>query len=92
VLGTALAVGVPLLLAGAAGLLPAVVAVVLPARWRAPVAAGCLAGAGLVLGLAPTWPAQPALTQLLSVTALAVAAAALAPGAGSLLTSWRPPP
>ncbi|MEN3360566.1 MAG: arabinofuranan 3-O-arabinosyltransferase, partial [Mycobacteriales bacterium] len=91
VLATVLAVAVPLLLAGGAGLVPAVVAVILPARWRPAAAAGCLASAGLVLGLAPTAGAQPALTQLLSVTAVAVVAAALAGGAGSLLTSWRSP-
>jgi hypothetical protein len=91
VLATALAVAVPLLLAGGAGLVPAVVAVVLPARWRPAAAAGCLGCAGLVLGLTPTAGIQPALAQLLSVTAVALVAAALAPGPDSPLRSWRSP-
>jgi hypothetical protein len=92
VLAGVLAVGVPLLLAGAAGVLPAIVAVLLPPRWRPAVAGGCLATAGLVLGLVPNAAAQPALVQLLSVTALAVTAAALAPGPGPLLAVRTPPP
>jgi arabinofuranan 3-O-arabinosyltransferase len=77
VLGLGLAVAVPALLAGAAGLVATVTAVAVPRRVRPAVAGGCLAAAGLLLGLVPTWSAQPAMAQLLAVTAVAVTAAAL---------------
>jgi arabinofuranan 3-O-arabinosyltransferase len=70
-------VGVGALLAGAAGVVLGLVALAAPARWRAAAAAGCLAAAGVVLGFAPDWSAQPALTQLLAVTSVALAAAGL---------------
>ena len=74
----ALAVGgLAVLLAGPAGLLAAAAALLLPPRLRAPVAGGALVLAGLLLGLVPTWAAQPALAQLLALTALALVAAAL---------------
>jgi len=69
--------GLAVLLTGPAGLLAAAAALLVPPRLGAPVAGGALALAGLVLGLAPTWGGQPALTQLLAVTALAVVARAL---------------
>ena len=69
--------GVGLVLAGAAGVLAALAALAVPARHRAAAAGGLLAAAGLVLGLAPTWAAQPALVQLSAVAAVALAAAAL---------------
>jgi len=69
--------GIGLVLAGAAGVLAALAALAVPARHRAAAAGGLLAAAGLVLGLAPTWAAQPALVQLSAVAAVALAAAAL---------------
>ncbi len=74
---TTLAVLVPVLLAGAAGLVAGMAALAVPARWRPPAAGGCLALAGLVLGLAPNWSGQPAVSQLLAVTSVGLAAAGL---------------
>jgi oligopeptide transport system permease protein len=69
--------GLAVLLAGPAGLLAAAAALLLTPRLRAPVAGGALLLAGLVLGLAPAWAGQPALGQLLALTALALVARAL---------------
>ena len=69
--------GLAVLLAGPAGLLAAAVALLVPPRLRAPVAGGALALAGLLLGLVPTWAGQPALAQLLALTALALVARVL---------------
>jgi arabinofuranan 3-O-arabinosyltransferase len=75
-LAAAAAVGAAVLLAGAAGLIVGLLALAVPARWRAAAAAMSLTAAGAVLGFAPDWSAQPALVQLLAVTSVALAAAA----------------
>jgi hypothetical protein len=69
--------GLAVLLTGPAGLPAAAAAVLLPPRLVAPVAGGALVLAGLVLGLAPAWSAQPAVGQLLGLTALLLLARAL---------------
>jgi arabinofuranan 3-O-arabinosyltransferase len=63
------------LLAGVAGLAAGVVAGFVPGRWRAAVAGGALVLAGIVLAWAPRWGPQPAVTQLLAVGAVGLAAA-----------------
>jgi arabinofuranan 3-O-arabinosyltransferase len=83
--------GLAVLLTGPVGLLAALAALLLPPRLLAPVAAGALALAGLVLALVPGWSAQPALTQLLALTALLLVARALLDVRALLGTRARAP-